>query len=77
MTLQRDVAVGVGLLAGLAFIVALGAVGLLVRMGPAVETILQRNGRSLEAGEDMLRVLVLLEAEPRSSPTRSVACGRT
>lgn len=59
MSLQRDVSVAVGLLTGLAFVVALGAAGLLVRMGPAIETILERNGRSLEAGEEILRVLLV------------------
>ena len=57
MQLRREFLLGVGCLVGFNVLLALGAVGLFTRMGPAIENILEENVFSNEAAEDMLVVL--------------------
>jgi PAS domain-containing protein len=64
MKLRRDLLLGVGALVGFNLLVALSTVGLLSRMSPAIETILQDNVASIQAAEEMMRLLALAGAAP-------------
>jgi methyl-accepting chemotaxis protein len=57
MHLKRELMWTLGALAILNLSLAFGAIGLFVRMGPAIEQILEENVRSIEAGEQMLAEL--------------------
>lgn len=57
MTLRRDLQLGLAALVALQLLMALGAIGLLVRMGPAMDLILANNARSIDAVSEMLAVL--------------------
>lgn len=58
MQLRREFLIGLGTLVTLNVLFAFGAIGLLLRMSPAIERILQENVYSIEATEDMLSLLV-------------------
>jgi PAS domain-containing protein len=58
MQLRREFLVGLGTLVTLNILFAFGAIGLLLRMSPAIERILQENVYSIEATEEMLSLLV-------------------
>lgn len=54
MKLRTEVLVYTALLAGLNLLLAFGAIGLFVRMGPAIERILRENVASIDAAEEIL-----------------------
>lgn len=54
MQLRKPMVVGAWVLIALNLALALGAIALLVRMSPAIADIIERNDRSLAAGEQML-----------------------
>ena len=58
MQLRREFLIGLGTLVTLNVLFAFGAIGLLLRMSPAIERILQENIYSIEATEEMLSLLV-------------------
>jgi len=57
MKLGRSLKIGAWLLVGLNLLMALGSIWVFMRMTPAIEVIIARNERSLQASEDMLLVL--------------------
>jgi hypothetical protein len=57
MRLAQAVRVGAWLLVGLNLLMAFGTLGIFTRMSPAIAVILERNGFSLQAGDDMLILL--------------------
>ena len=57
MKLARSLKMGAWLLVGLNLLMALGSIWVFMRMTPAIEVIIARNERSLQASEDMLLVL--------------------
>ena len=63
MNLRRNFLIGVGILLSLNLLLALGAIGLLTRMSPAIREIIEENVVSLEACEVMLSVLASGEEE--------------
>jgi methyl-accepting chemotaxis protein len=64
MELRRELLLTIGALVVLNLVLAFGAIGLFIRMGPAIERILQENVRSIVAAEEMLAEL----AEAGSGP---------
>jgi methyl-accepting chemotaxis protein len=54
MKLRTELLVYTALLAGLNLLLAFGAIGLFVRMGPAIERILRENVASIDAAEEIL-----------------------
>lgn len=54
MQLRRELLAYIGLLVALNLLLAFGAIGLFVRMGPAIERILDENVRSIVAAEQVL-----------------------
>jgi len=58
MGLRRDLLIGLGILVALNLLLALGSIGLLTRMSPALKDILDENVVSIEAAEIMLSCLV-------------------
>lgn len=65
MGVKRELRLGVGLLLVSQLVIALGAIGLLSRLAPAIDRILQENVVSIEAAERMLVVLALHEEGER------------
>lgn len=63
MKLAHSVRLGAWLLIGLNLLMALGSIWVFMRMAPAIEVIIDRNTRSLQACEEMLAALVVLGAE--------------
>lgn len=63
MRLAQSVRLGAWLLIGLNLLMALGAIGILMRMAPAIAGIIERNERSLHACEEMLASLSLVGNE--------------
>lgn len=61
MRVRRQISLGIGALLGMQLLTSFGAIGLLSRMGPAIEEILAINGESIAAVDEM--ILVLAEAE--------------
>ena len=59
MLLAQAIRVGAWILVGLNLLMGLGAIGIFMRMAPAIEKIIVRNERSLQACEDMLASLAL------------------
>lgn len=57
MKVGQSVRFGAGLIIGLNLIMAFGSIWIFVRMAPAIETIIERNERSLYACEQMLTYL--------------------
>ncbi len=64
MKLRRDLLLSVGALVGFNLLVALSTVGLLSRMSPAIERIVQANVVSIEATGEMLRLLAMAGGAP-------------
>lgn len=60
MTIAQPVRIGLWLLIGLNLLMAFGAIGVFIRMSPAISVIIDQNGNSLEACEDMLTSLALI-----------------
>ena len=61
MRLAHAVRVGSWVLVGLNLLMAVGTIAIFSRMAPAIEVILDRNGRTLQACEDMLATLATVE----------------
>jgi len=57
MDLRREFLTTIGALVGLNILLAFGMIGLFVRMGPAIERILEDNLESIVAAEEMLAVI--------------------
>ena len=60
MKMSQSVQVGAWLLIGLNLLMALGSIWIFIRMAPAIEVIIERNERSLEACEEMLASLATI-----------------
>ncbi|NUN15050.1 MAG: hypothetical protein HUU55_15580 [Myxococcales bacterium] len=58
MKVQTEIRIGVGVLVVLQFLLALGAIGLLARMSPAVDDVVRENVVSVHSVEDMLGALL-------------------
>lgn len=71
MPLRRDILLPVLALVVLNVALAFGAIGLFMRIAPAVEQILRDNVVSMEAAESMLRVLAQGHTEPGSRGAES------
>ena len=63
MTLARSVRMGAWLLIGLNLLMGLGCIWIFTRMAPAIEVIIDRNERSLQASEEMLASLAMITHE--------------
>lgn len=63
MRVSHAVRMGAWLLVGINLLMALGAIGIFMRMAPAIAVILERNERSLQACEDMLSALALTTSQ--------------
>lgn len=57
MELRREIFITIGVLVALNIVLAFGCIGLFVRMGPAIERILQENVYSIVAAEGILSEL--------------------
>ncbi|WP_321283821.1 hypothetical protein [uncultured Vibrio sp.] len=68
MRLAHAVRVGSWVLVGLNLLMAVGAIAVFSRMAPAIEVILDRNERTLQACENMLSILALVDNGSRFSP---------
>ncbi|MCA9727150.1 MAG: hypothetical protein KC729_05655 [Candidatus Eisenbacteria bacterium] len=68
--LRRDFLFSAGVLVAMNMILAFGAIGLFVRMGPVIDKILKENVYSLEAAEEMLAVLSRSAGEEVSDADR-------
>jgi uncharacterized membrane protein len=71
MELRRELLLTIGALVLLNLFLAFGAIGLFVRMGPAIERILQENVYSVVAGEAILAELAEAGGEPLSPQARA------
>lgn len=71
MELRRELLLTIGALVLLNLFLAFGAIGLLVRMGPAIERILQENVYSIVAAEEILAELAQAGSEPLSPEARA------
>lgn len=67
MELRRELLLTIGILVAINLLLAFGSIGLLVRMGPAIERILQENVYSIIAAEQMLAVIADAGGAPLSS----------
>ncbi len=71
MRIRTEVLLGVSILVLLQVLTAFGAIGLLSRMSPAVERILEENVFSNQAADEILAMLALSESDPLpASPER-------
>lgn len=70
MELRREVLVSVGTLLLFSVLLALGSIGLLGRMGPAIGRILQENVPSMQAGQELLLVMAYSGGRPASKNGR-------
>jgi len=70
MRLAHAVKIGAWFLVALNLLMALGSIGIFMRMAPAITTIIDRNGRSLQACEDMLGALALAGATTHEEKIR-------
>ncbi len=59
MRLRREVSLGIGAILVLQILLSILAIGLLTRMGPAIEHIIQENVVSSEAVEEMASILAM------------------
>lgn len=64
MELRRELFSTIGGLVLLNLLLAFGTIGLLIRMGPAIDLILQENIYSIEAAEEILTEFALAGGEP-------------
>lgn len=71
MELRRELLLTVGALVSMNLLLAFGSIGLLVRMGPAIERILQENVYSIVAAEEMLAELAESGGAPLSADARA------
>ena len=60
MRIAQSIRTGAWLLIGLNLLMALGSIWIFMRMAPAIEIIIERNERSLEACEGMLAALAMI-----------------
>lgn len=72
MELRRELLLTIGVLVLLNLLLAFGSIGLFVRMGPAIERILQENVYSIVATEEMLTVLAEFGGEPLPKGARAL-----
>jgi methyl-accepting chemotaxis protein len=70
MELRRELVLTIGALVVLNLCLAFGAIGLFVRMGPAIERILQENVYSIAAAENMTAELALAGGAPLEPDAR-------
>ncbi len=70
MELRREIRWMIGGLMAVNLLLAFGAIGLLMRMGPAIERILQDNVYSIVAAEELLAELADAGGEPLSPAAR-------
>ncbi|MCA9752705.1 MAG: hypothetical protein KC591_10975 [Gemmatimonadetes bacterium] len=63
MELRRELFLAIGAVMLLNVLLAFGAIGLFVRMGPAIERILSDNDTSIAAAEDVLTILANAHGE--------------
>ncbi len=73
MDLKRELLLTIGALVLLNILLAFGAIGLFVRMGPVIERILQENVYSIVAAEEMLAAFAEVSDGPLSSDARTRA----
>ncbi|CAG35704.1 hypothetical protein [Desulfotalea psychrophila] len=59
----ESVKVGAWILIGLNILMGLGSIWVFTRMVPAIDVIVEKNGRSLQACEEMLAVVVMASVE--------------
>ncbi|MGD8317267.1 MAG: hypothetical protein PVH21_01275 [Myxococcales bacterium] len=71
MELRRELLLTIGALVSMNLLLAFGSIGLLVRMGPAIERILQENVYSIVAAEEMLAELAESGGAPLSADARA------
>jgi hypothetical protein len=71
MRLAHAVRLGAWMLVGLNLLMAFASVGIFMRMAPAITIIIERNERSLQACEDMLASLTLVDTTARADDLRS------
>lgn len=67
MTLRRELLMTIGVLVVLNLLLAFGTIGLLMRMGPAIDGILQENVVSIVAAEEILVELAQAAPSPLST----------
>ncbi|MGB8328874.1 MAG: hypothetical protein WCE62_02010 [Polyangiales bacterium] len=70
MELRRELLLTVGALVSLNLLLAFGSIGLLARMGPAIERILHENVYSIVAAEEMLAEFAESGGAPLSADAR-------
>ncbi|MBM9614064.1 hypothetical protein JWJ90_07165 [Desulfobulbus rhabdoformis] len=68
MRLSHAVRVGAWVLVGLNVLMAVGTIAIFARMSPAIEVILDRNERSLQACEEMLTTLSMVSTKRPFTP---------
>ncbi|MBN1575513.1 MAG: hypothetical protein JW913_03120 [Chitinispirillaceae bacterium] len=68
--LAQNVRVGAWILIGLNLMMALGSIWVFIRMAPAIERIIDRNERSLQAGEEMLASLAMAGGKDADNGSR-------
>ncbi|MEZ4651613.1 MAG: hypothetical protein R3E97_22995 [Candidatus Eisenbacteria bacterium] len=73
MELRKELLLSVGAIVLLNLFLAFGAIGLLVRMGPAIERIIEENVYSIVAAEDLLAVFASAGQGPVSEGGRDRA----
>lgn len=71
MALRREILLSIGSLVLLNLLLAFGAIGLFVRMGPVIEHIFQENVLSIVAAEEMLSELAKAGGEPLMPEARA------
>jgi len=71
MLLRRELLLAIGSLVGLNLLLAFGVIGLLVRMGPAIDRILQENVTSIMAGEAILTEFASDGDQPLAEESRA------
>ncbi|GAB4267000.1 MAG: hypothetical protein Kow0029_01160 [Candidatus Rifleibacteriota bacterium] len=63
MKIAQGIIMGAWLIVGLNLLMAFGAIGIFMRMTPAIANIISRNERSLKACEEMLETLALSKCQ--------------
>ena len=66
MKIAPSVRLGAWLLIGFNLLMALGSIWIFMRMAPAIEIIIERNERSLEACEEMMASLAMISRNTRT-----------
>ena len=66
MKLTQGFKVGVWLIVVLNLLMAFGAIGVFMRMAPAIAEIITNNAKSLQACEDMFAAIILFNNEPEN-----------